>query len=963
MIITGLFRPERFLPFACDPVLIPPLVYARGQDEQISPGLKQLLRDARFWKNKGDLVRASMFWKRILESVPDEPHALTELGVLSAQNGEIQKAKEYLDRLLKSAPGDPGATRIKNAIQVGKLDPGLLEKAREFRQERQYPKALEYYQKYLKGVEPQGNFALEVLQTETSVPGHFLHAINGLKALLSKRPESIRIRLVLAKSLINREQYRREGLSLLPQLAFSPLQDVSSEARSAWKMGLIWLNPSPDDRKLYENYLQLFPQDMVIRKLLSRIPRSPDRYLGYQMLSAGNLGSAQEHFEKALQSNSRDFRAALGLAIVRMREGRNIEAREILLWASKKNRNNSALKSLLPIASYYSYLEKGTVFMNSGQTSQARVLFQRATRIFPDKSDAYVLRAELNRKEGSFSKAHALDLIAWRLNQNDPRTALNLVSYWVRKGKLQRVRNLLFSKVLRDLAPDKKNKILARIHNLEGKRAQSKGHIQVAIKKYTLALRENHDLPWTLYRLCRIWMREGHVRHALDVYQKYLKSHPDNLSALQAMIYLEAGAGHPSRALSLLRQLPEQGRPPGLVRLSARLTSIWMNRKAWMIAKTGSGELAVKFELLSFLIGNSEKEKEGESNGARLSFARLYALAHEWEKSFPLYLEVLKQSNTSWPVYREALDWSLFAQNDRWSKIFFQMALKRFPRSPGRAMRAGILAEEHGQMEKAYMSYRQALDLEIHRRSPNSDRIVQIRRKLSALQKSLEVRNLRQPFVEFLGGISVLSEGSTFILGEAGELFPVWQSSFGAHLEAPPSVRIWFHVLEEGSFLHYVFAGGQTSINAAGLAIGIRAEFPTGFFDVDLGPQVGELDQTGMAPSFVTGLYGQLELHQDFPFGNLDFFGNYTGILDYLYGQIRLLTPMNALTLWKRPVSLGPEVILQGNSTYNDGQVGGAVQIPLGAGSMSILLDGGLLRSNLYSGWGGYESGFFYVRY
>lgn len=144
---------------------------------------------------------------------------------------------------------------------------------------------------------------------------------------------------------------------------------------------------------------------------------------------------------------------------------------------------------------------------------------------------------------------------------------------------------------------------------------------------------------------------------------------------------------------------------------------------------------------------------------------------------------------------------------------------------------------------------------------------------------------------------------------------------------------------------------------------GVRVTYDKGFVDVDLGPESGVLDQSGLPPSALVNLYAQIEIDQDFDWGNLDFFGNYTGILHYLYGQFRFLSPVSDLAPWGRPVDLGPEVIFQGNNVYQDGQAGAAVRIPLGSGPISLLLDGGVLRSNLSAGWGGYESAYFYVRF
>ncbi len=85
-------------------------------------------------------------------------------------------------------------------------------------------------------------------------------------------------------SLINREQTRREGLEILSVLVRNPLEDIPSDARYFRKTGLIWLHASPADRKLYENYRRMYPEDPIVRSLLSRIPKSAGRGNEFHLL-------------------------------------------------------------------------------------------------------------------------------------------------------------------------------------------------------------------------------------------------------------------------------------------------------------------------------------------------------------------------------------------------------------------------------------------------------------------------------------------------------------------------------------------------------------------------------------------------------------------------------------------------------------------------------------------------------
>ena len=130
--------------------------------------------------------------------------------------------------------------------------------------------------------------------------------------------------------MINREDTRREGLELLSVLSRSPLADVSSESRSSWRTALIWLHARPVDRKLYEAYLDRYPEDLVIRRLLSRIPKSDERGNGFHFLAKNRLLQANKSFQRALLADPSDKEAAWGLAIIRMKQKRFQETAEIL---------------------------------------------------------------------------------------------------------------------------------------------------------------------------------------------------------------------------------------------------------------------------------------------------------------------------------------------------------------------------------------------------------------------------------------------------------------------------------------------------------------------------------------------------------------------------------------------------------------------------------------------------------
>lgn len=927
-----------------------------------TPALLQLLEDARYWKNRGDLGQASRIWKKILSIRPDDPRALSELGVLEAESGDTPGARHILHQLALTHPGNPGIARVKSAILLGKLDKKWLLKARRYRSERDFPRSFFAYEKYLKGSPPRGAIALEVLQTEAAVKGRFFQAVRGLRSLLARHPRSHRIRLVLAQSLINRESTRREGLSLLSVLAKSRLSDISREARSAWRMGLIWLHATPVDRKLYENYLAMFPQDPVVRRLLSRIPKSDARYRGFALLKKNRLTAAGNLFQKALLSDPSDREAAWGLGLVRMKQGRHSEAADIFRWSLKQDRNHPGREALLAEADYDGRLDAGRDFLSGGLFQKARGEFTQAIRVFPHRFEAYAMMASLCRQEGKQAEAIVWDKKAWRRHPLDLAVALGFLSDLIQAGKLGEADDFLSrAPVFSKLSAVQENLWRGLVHDSQARVFLRERHFRRAEAKLILAVRERPDDPWVRYRLSALWLSEGKIRHAIDSYRRFARHHAGESGADEGLFLLEARAGKRKAALETYPLIPYAERSPGMIRESVLLVSEELDVRAGEAAQEGKGQLASDLETQSMLLRDSRSERGSGRPGFWLGLARIDAKAHAFGKAFPLYRKVLDHRPSDWPLMKEVLGWTLASRNRGWTDYFFGLARQRFPGQPGRLEMEGMAEMEEGHSGKAWKDFRKAVDLEERRPVPDRKRLVRLRQEIDELQASWTRLHQEKPFAEVLGGVSVESTGTFFGMAEAGGLFPVWQSSSKAFESSP--VGVWFHLLGEGSFLHYLFAGGSASLNAAGMAAGVRVTYAGGFVDLDLGPQSGVLDQSGLPPSALVNFYAQMEIDQDFGAGNLDFFGNYTGILHYLYGQLRFLTPETGLAPWGRPFDLGPEVIFQGNSVYQDGQAGAAVRIPLGSGPMSLLLDGGLLRSNLSAGWGGYESAYFYVRF
>ena len=933
-----------------------PKAYALSGDR----ALGQLSRDARFWMDRGDLVRATQFWKKILDLRPNDPRSLTNLGVVAAQSGDLQKASVLLERLIRSHPGDPGIGQIRSAILLGKLDTKWLFLARKERKERHFSAAFLDYERYLKGTPPSGAVALEVLQTESAVRGHFQDAVQGLRKLALRHPGSQRIRLVLARTLINREESRREGLELLSVLSRNPLADISSEARSSWKTGLIWLHALPVDRRLYETYLAQYPEDVVVRRLLSRIPKSGERGNGFHFLSKNRLHLADRSFQRALLADPSDRESAWGLAIVRMKQKRFRETAEILSWIRHMQHLRPEQVSLDREAVYDENIHRSIRFLEEGNFSKARTLLGTLVKSRPDRPEPYDLIGESYQLQHRPDRALLWYAKAWKKDSHSLAAAEGLLWGWQKKEDWTKFSRFLSEASVRNLMPDKKwTRWEGILEKMRGERALARGNRKLAVRLFRKAEKERPDDSWIRFRLSEIQLTPKNRSQIIDDFRRFVRTHPSSRESREALFYLEAKAGNRKEALKAFLRIAPSDRTAGAIRFYRQMLSKFLDQMAGKMAAQRKGIDAFETERASFVVRPSSFGPLSQRKGYSLAMARIWARARAFGKSFPFYRVALKKRPGDWLLMKEVLGWALASHHSVWQKLFFEKARRNFSDHPEEAELEGKADLQHGRLKEAWKNFHRAVRLE--KALPVRDPVLlaNVESEIRTLDSNWRKLHQSVAFAEGLGGVSVESTGTFFAMGEAGALFP-WNPGTEEPF-SPPSPVLWFHVLGIGSFLHYAFDGGSVSLNAASVAFGFRISHGEDFLDIDLGPESGVLDQSGRPPQASVNLFGQMEANIQEGRDDLDLYGSYTGLLDYLYGQLRFLVPFPVFPA--RSIGWGPELIVQGNSVYQDGQVGGAVLIPLGLGSASLLLDGGLLRANLSSGYGGYENAYVYVRF
>ncbi len=232
---------------------------------------------------------------------------------------------------------------------------------------------------------------------------------------------------------------------------------------------------------------------------------------------------------------------------------------------------------------------------------------------------------------------------------------------------------------------------------------------------------------------------------------------------------------------------------------------------------------------------------------------------------------------------------------------------------------------------------------------------------------------LAQTF-EITGGETVFSQNSQYYFGEVGDFYPLGGASATQNGGTPsPDVgtaatgALSLHLFVAVFYFSYETPGPpmttQNAYNGLNPAAGLRVPFRNGFWEGDVGIALAEAFQTDTPIESLAGIYLQTEYYQGLGPGAFDFFANYIGYIQYIYGQARYLSPV-----WESPQKevaffLGPELIGQGNNTYNAGQGGAVLGVSLPRLHSYLTFDGGLLRSSVSDGWGGYQGFSWYVSF
>jgi tetratricopeptide (TPR) repeat protein len=531
-------------------------------------GISALLDQANYWKlqNRPDQVVRTL--ERVLQSDPRNPDALAGIAEAQAQLGNAAQAQDALSRLRNTAPADPRTAQADVAVRTATVDAGALAQARQLAQAGRNAEAVERYRALFRGQVPD-SFALEYYQTLAGTEGGWREARDGLSQLARRAPNNTAVQLAHAQVLTYREDTRAQGIEQLRRLSGQP--DSQQSATAAWRQALSWIGPGPDAVRPLEGYLQQYPNDAEMQRRLeearnpppSADPAGDARVQAWRAFNANRLRDAEERFQAVLATDPNDADGLGGLGLVRLRQGRQADARRLLQAAidadpSRRSSWERALQgaSVRPGQSGPAGgggapgpdVQQARTMVEAGNFSQAEPLLNRIiARNGGDRPDAEALLGDIALRQGNAALAEQRYRAALSRRGNFGAAMSGLASSLQAQGKFAEAEDMF-----RRLGSVPQAQVRADALRAEAHRTDDPGAAAALLRA---AIQSDPANPWPRLDLARLMSRSGQAAAARQMMDESVagRATPDSLHA--AAIFANE-QGRPADAVRLLERLP-----------------------------------------------------------------------------------------------------------------------------------------------------------------------------------------------------------------------------------------------------------------------------------------------------------------------------------------------------------------------------------------------------------------------
>lgn len=546
----------------------------------------RLLATARMWsaKHRDDLALQAL--QKALLIAPDDPVLIGLAVRIKLRLGDAYGAAAMLDRLKARQPDALATQQLGDEFRAATSARGELATIRLLARSGQNEQAVERLRTLFPHGAPPGALGAEYYRILSGTPNGYAQAVHGLQRRIAADSSDAAAALALVGLLNERGATRAEANRLAWALA--ERKDVDhTEAMNAWRSVLQAAAEDPAYLDAMRAYLVLAPDDTEFkdraaaldaqRQAELKLERDPDyvaQKQGLRALSRRDLPAADALLSRAAKARASDAEAVGGLGLVRLREGRQDEARVLFQRAAALAPDKrSKWDGLARTALVWGTIAKGRAAAAAGRPQDAQQAAQAALALDPGNGQAKQLLADAWLAQRNWAAAEPLlrELLASR--QLDVGAVESMQTLLRETGRENQIPGLLdaLSQRFRDSA-DRQGLagLRADVLTRQAQQLAATGKLGPAAEHYEKALRLTPDAPWIRFALARIYRDLGLPQLGRAVMDDGLKTNPSPELRYATALY-RSSVDDLTGAQSVLADVPFDARTEGMRALALRL--------------------------------------------------------------------------------------------------------------------------------------------------------------------------------------------------------------------------------------------------------------------------------------------------------------------------------------------------------------------------------------------------------
>lgn len=556
-----------------------------------SPQMAQLLAAARMWeaRNRADMARGIL--DKALLINPNEPEALKLLGLIEIRSNRPAEADKLLRKLQAVAPGSAATRELDDAYRIATRDKREMANIRLLSRSGQDEEAVQRLQKLFPRGAPAGSLTRDYYRILSGTPDGRTRAIAELRQRIRANPSDMQLKLTLGDLLTDRAGTRQEGFALLYEVTQQPEGDRAT-ALDIWRRTLYRVNDDPAYYVWFERYVKAVPDDKGAQDTLAELgkrvaaqkqreadPAWQARQRGLAQLERGQLKDADIALQQAYRRRRDDAEVVGGLGLVRLREGRHDEARELFTRANQLDPSDK-WRSLIGTATFWGTVAKAREANRQGKPAEAERLARQALAQQPANADAQGILADALVAQDKNREAETLLRQMLARPTPDVGTLRTLVGILQKEGRDAEVEPLIASQAARMQGSAAELRAMrADLLSVRADQSLARQQRSPAIRDLEDAIRLRPDDPWTRFTLARIYRDLSLPALGRSVMDDGMRAAPGNDMRYASALYLNS-VDDIDGAAAMLAGVPQAERSDSMRGLARNLAAQQQLREA-----------------------------------------------------------------------------------------------------------------------------------------------------------------------------------------------------------------------------------------------------------------------------------------------------------------------------------------------------------------------------------------------